>query len=208
MDLNIFPGFLDVQNRLHSVPEITVFQHQCNGIIRMMKYDNMHGLASCRNHQSHQKHAATGQWLPKRTGKLGQPRRKTKPDRPADRGKDTECRQGSPHAEAFLRHWTHPPETLDHTPGTADIGRTPTGIKEKDFRAKRKDNSFYTELYVNEIASHSYGRTDSCHPKHITSKGPYSQILWLQNRFRGTYQCHKNTLRTERVTPNCHWPCL
>ena len=67
-----------------------------------------------------------------------------------------------------------------------------------DCKVKRQPTGLYTDLYVKDTATHGYVRADSCHPKHITSKGPYSQFLRLRrNCFQDTdFEKHANDMKS------------
>ena len=53
-------------------------------------------------------------------------------------------------------------------------------------------------LYVKDTATHGYVRADSCHPKHITTKGPHSKFLRLRrNCFQNTdFEKHANDMKS------------
>ena len=67
-----------------------------------------------------------------------------------------------------------------------------------DCKVKRQPTGLYTDLYVKDTATYGYVRADSCHPKHITSKGPYSQFLRLcRNCFQDTdFEKHANDMKS------------
>ena len=44
----------------------------------------------------------------------------------------------------------------------------------------RENDRLHTNLHVKDTATHSYVRAESCHPRHIIQKGPYSQFLRLR----------------------------
>ena len=60
----------------------------------------------------------------------------------------------------------------------------------------RENDRLHTNLHVKDTATHSYVTAESCHPRHIIQKGPYSQFLRLRRNCYKDADFEKHMLQT------------